>query len=44
MIKDYRFDTASAHDSKHIDEFIEQERDAPKGTLHLRNCLQKNHL
>jgi len=26
MIKDYRYDTASAHDSKHIDEFIENER------------------
>jgi hypothetical protein len=26
MIKDYRYDTASTHDSKHIDEFIENER------------------
>jgi transposase, IS5 family len=25
MIKDYRFDTASVHDSRHIDEFIENE-------------------
>jgi IS5 family transposase len=26
VIKDYRFDTASTHDSRHIDEFIENER------------------
>jgi len=26
MIKDYRFDTASAHDSNHIDDFIENEK------------------
>lgn len=26
MIKDYRYDTASTHDSKHIDEFIENEK------------------
>ena len=26
MIKDYRYDTASTHDSKHIDEFIEEEK------------------
>lgn len=26
MIKDYRFDTASAHDNNHIDDFIENEK------------------
>lgn len=26
MIKDYRFDTASTHDSKHFDEFVENEK------------------
>jgi len=28
MIKDYRFDTASTHDSNHFDEFVENEKDS----------------